>query len=154
MKTVAGLAIVALPVLVMWWLTVRAGRHRSEYFLRRARIDRSDWEKSCFPDFDESQMKIAYEVAEVFAASIGCHPTQILPSDSHRRLSLSLTAFIARDDEWETWGDAIGRIAQRYLRIAGTASPELHTDAWKTFGDVARDVVERVRSAPRRVHGT
>jgi hypothetical protein len=116
-KTIVILAVLGLPVLLTVLLTVRAVQLRKDFFTRRRMMDPRDWGNDCFPEFDESQMKIAYEVAEVFAASIGCHPTQILPSDSERRLSLSLTAFIARDDEWETWGDGIGRIAQRCLHI-------------------------------------
>lgn len=152
MKTIVILAVLGLPVLLTVLLTVRAVRRRRDFFTRRRRMDPRDWGNDYFPEYDESQMKIAYEVAEVFAASIGCHPTQILPSDSERQLSLSLAAFISRDDEWETWGDAIGRIAQRCLCIADTASPGLHPDAWKTFGDVVKDVLERVRIEPRQAH--
>jgi hypothetical protein len=134
---------VAIMVLV-FFMNARSHRRRREYFLTRQTMEVFDWAIRYFPECDESRRRIVCELAQVIASSIGCHATQILPSDStDDRLLLPRIAFMAREDESEDWWDAICRMASQYNLPDGADSTRvLHADSWRTFGDMAREVAE------------
>jgi len=118
-------------------------RQRRNYFCSRAEISVDDWMRRYLARHSGREQRLALAVLEVFAQSIGCNPTQILPTDMiDERLCLPYIDFIGRADDWETWDRSIPRALTADLTHKNRRDPpRFDVDSWVTVKDVIDDAL-------------